>query len=62
MITFKEFLEKVDGTWALELQEMNPAHKGWCTPMSKPTCTGKRRTFAKMAKRHWKPLKNKKED
>jgi hypothetical protein len=59
MMTFREYLEKRD---ALELVEMNPAHKGWCTPMSKPTCTGKRRTFAKMAKRDWKPLKKKKDD
>jgi hypothetical protein len=33
---------------------INPAHKGFCTPMSKPTCTPKRaalaRTFKKMAK------------
>ncbi len=34
---------------------INPAHKGYCTPMSKPTCTPKRkalaRTFKKMAKK-----------
>lgn len=33
---------------------VNPKHKGYCTPMSKPTCTPKRkalaRTFKKMAK------------
>lgn len=33
---------------------INPAHKGYCTPMSKPTCTPKRkalaRTLKKMAK------------
>lgn len=33
---------------------VNPKHKGFCTPMSKPTCTPKRkalaRTFKKMAK------------
>ena len=33
---------------------VNPAHKGYCTPMSKATCTPKRkalaRTFKKMAK------------
>jgi hypothetical protein len=33
---------------------VNPAHKGFCTPMSKPTCTPKRkalaRTFKAMAK------------
>jgi hypothetical protein len=30
--------------------KLNPAHKGYCTPMSKPTCTGKRRQFAEEAK------------
>jgi len=33
---------------------VNPEHKGYCTPMSKPTCTPKRkalaRTFKAMAK------------
>ena len=33
---------------------VNPKHKGFCTPMSKPTCTPKRkalaRTFKKIAK------------
>lgn len=33
---------------------VNPKHKGYCTPMSKPTCTPKRKalaqTFKKMAK------------
>jgi hypothetical protein len=33
---------------------VNPKHKGYCTPMSKPTCTPKRkalaRTFKQMAK------------
>lgn len=33
---------------------INPAHKGWCTPMTKPTCTGKRRQFAINAKHHFK--------
>lgn len=30
---------------------VNPAHKGYCTPMSKPTCTGHRRAFALMMKK-----------
>ncbi len=34
--------------------KINPAHKGWCTPMSKSTCTGKRRQFAINAKNHFK--------
>jgi hypothetical protein len=33
---------------------INPAHKGYCTPMTKPTCTPKRKALAitlrKMAK------------
>jgi hypothetical protein len=33
---------------------INPAHKGFCTPMTKPTCTPKRKALAitikKMAK------------
>ncbi len=33
--------------------KLNPAHKGWCTPMTKSTCTGKRRQFAINAKK-WK--------
>jgi hypothetical protein len=34
---------------------INPKHKGYCTPMSKPTCTPKRKALAitlkKMAKK-----------
>ncbi len=30
--------------------KMNPAHKGDCTPMSKSTCTGRKKEFAKEAK------------
>jgi hypothetical protein len=29
---------------------VNPAHKGFCTPMSKPTCTPKRKALAKTFK------------
>lgn len=29
---------------------VNPAHKGYCTPMSKPTCTPKRKALAKTFK------------
>jgi hypothetical protein len=25
---------------------INPAHKGYCTPMTKPTCTPKRKALA----------------
>lgn len=31
--------------------KMNPNHKGYCTPMTKSTCTGKRKTFAENAKK-----------
>lgn len=31
---------------------VNPKHEGFCTPMSKPTCVGKRRTFALTMKKH----------
>lgn len=31
---------------------VNPAHKGYCTPMSKSTCTGHRRAFAETMKKH----------
>lgn len=30
---------------------INPAHKGYCTPMSKPTCTGHRKALAMMFKK-----------
>jgi len=30
---------------------INPAHKGWCTPMTKSTCTGRRRALALLFKR-----------
>ncbi len=31
---------------------INPKHKGWCTPMSKSTCTGARRRLAITLKKH----------
>lgn len=44
--------EKKDKKWIQKA--VNPKHKGYCTPMSKPTCTPKRKalamTFKKMAK------------
>ncbi len=44
--------KKTDKKWIQKA--VNPAHKGYCTPMSKPTCTPKRaalaRTFKQMAK------------
>jgi len=48
----KNMAVKKDKKWIQKA--VNPAHKGYCTPMSKPTCTPKRkalaRTFKKMAK------------
>ncbi len=32
---------------------VNPAHKGYCTPMTKSTCTPRRKAFAKRAKAGW---------
>jgi hypothetical protein len=29
---------------------INPAHKGYCTPMSKPTCTPRRKALARRFK------------
>ena len=44
---------KKDKNWIQKA--VNPKHKGYCTPMSKPTCTPKRaalaRTFKAMAKK-----------
>ena len=38
-----------DGKWIQKA--VNPAHKGYCTPMSKPTCTPKRKALAKTLKK-----------
>ena len=32
--------------------KLNPKHEGWCTPMTKKTCTGKRKAFAQTMKKH----------
>lgn len=31
---------------------VNPKHKGYCSPMTKSTCTGRRRAFAETMKKH----------
>lgn len=31
---------------------VNPAHVGFCTPISKKTCTPKRKAFAETMKKH----------
>ena len=30
---------------------LNPKHKGWCSPITKKTCTGRRKQFALNAKK-----------
>ena len=37
-----------DGKWIQKA--INPKHKGYCTPMTKPTCTPKRKALAKTLK------------
>lgn len=41
-----------DGGWIKEA--INSAHKGYCTPMTKSTCTPHRKAFAIRAKNHFK--------
>ena len=31
---------------------VDPKHEGYCTPMTKKTCTGKRKAFAQTMKKH----------
>jgi len=31
---------------------VNPKHEGYCTPMTKPTCTPRRKAFAMTMKKH----------
>jgi len=52
MKTFTEWLkERADNTQNLEEKNwiqgaVNPEHKGYCTPLSNPKCTGRRRALA----------------
>lgn len=46
-----------DGKWIQKA--INPAHKGYCTPMTKSTCTPRRKALAKTLK---KMAKNRKKD
>ncbi len=41
-------LQEDDDKWIQKA--VDPAHKGYCTPMTKPTCTPARKAFAKRAK------------
>lgn len=54
MRTFKEFLELKGETieekkWIQKA--IDPEHEGYCTPMSKPTCTPRRKALARRFKR-----------
>ena len=56
IVSFPVLMEKGGATDKNWIQKaVNPKHKGYCTPMSKPTCTPKRkalaRTFKAMAKK-----------
>lgn len=54
MDTFKTLEDAKKGKKNWIAGAVNPKHKGYCTPMTKKTCTPKRkalaRTFKKMAK------------
>lgn len=41
---------KIKKNWIKDA--VNPAHKGYCTPMTKATCTPKRKAFAMTMKKH----------
>lgn len=43
-------VEAKDGHWIQNA--INPSHKGYCTPMTKATCTPHRKAFAMRAKHH----------
>lgn len=44
-----DFMKK-GGNWIKDA--VNPAHKGYCTPMTKSTCTPRRKAFAMTMKKH----------
>ena len=46
--TYKKGGAVKDDKWIQKA--VNPAHKGYCTPMSKPTCTPKRKALARTFK------------
>lgn len=48
---------KTDKKWIQKA--VNPAHKGYCTPMTKATCTPKRKALAQTFKRMAKARKGK---
>lgn len=56
MMNFKEYCDNRDKGNVLAEKNwiqgaINPKHKGFCTPMSKPTCTPRRKALAKRFKK-----------
>lgn len=47
-----QFLMKKGGSKNWIQNAVNPAHKGYCTPMTKSTCTPRRKAFAMTMKKH----------
>jgi hypothetical protein len=48
--SLREKIDRISEKKKFLKKAVNPAHKGYCTPMSKPTCTPHRKAFARMAK------------
>jgi hypothetical protein len=48
-IKSKELLKEAEEKWIQKA--VNPEHKGYCTPMTKPTCTPARKALAKKFKK-----------
>lgn len=55
--TLKSLNKAKDGKWIQKA--VNPAHKGYCTPMTKATCTPKRKALAVTLKKMGKARKGK---
>ena len=56
MKTFNDWFTEKDAKGLDEVKKwiqkaVDPEHKGYCTPMSKPTCTPKRKALAKRFKK-----------
>lgn len=48
MISFTEWMKIKESKWIQKA--INPEHKGFCTPMTKKTCTPRRKALAKRFK------------
>ena len=48
MISFTEWMKIKESKWIQKA--INPEHKGFCTPMTKKTCTPRRKALAKRLK------------